>query len=71
MDGISSGNTQQLVGLAVQQSALNTQAGMINKLMEGASAGLQQPQQFQQPQVGLRTDALGERGIGAHLNIVA
>ncbi len=66
MDGISGANTQQLVGLAIQKSALDTQASMVSKLMEGAGAGMQQPSQAQ---VGLRMDAMGDRGIGANLNI--
>jgi len=68
MDGINGADTQQLVGLAVQKSALNTQASMVSKLMEGASAGMQQPSQ---PEVGLRADALGARGIGTKLSVIA
>ena len=66
MDGINGMDTQQLFGTAIQKSALNTQANMVSKLMEGTFAGTQQPSQ---PGVGLRTDALGERGIGSYLNI--
>jgi hypothetical protein len=68
MDGINGAGTQQIFGLAVQKSALDTQASMVSKLMEGASAGMQQPSQ---PEVGLRVDALGERGIGTQLSVVA
>ena len=65
MDGITGADTQKLVGLAVQKSALDTQASMVSKLMEGASAGMQQPE------AALRADALGARGIGTKLNAVA
>ncbi|MDR2695252.1 MAG: putative motility protein [Deltaproteobacteria bacterium] len=68
MDGITGADTQQLFSLAIQKSALDTQASMVSKLMEGASAGMQQPAQ---PQVGLRTDALGARGIGTKLSVIA
>jgi len=68
MEGIQSMDTQQAFGLAIQKSALDTQASMVGKLMEGASAGMQQSAQ---PQAGLRTDALGERGIGTRLSVVA
>jgi hypothetical protein len=68
MDGISTADTQQAFGLAIQKSALDTQASMVSKLMEGASAGMQQPGQ---PQAGLRVDALGERGLGTKLSVVA
>ena len=68
MDGINGADTQQLFSLAIQKSALDTQASMVSKLMEGASAGMQQPSQ---PEVGLRVDALGERGIGTRLSVVA
>jgi hypothetical protein len=63
MDGISSGDTQQLVGLAVEKSALDIQASMVGKLMQGLQGGQQDG--------GLRTDALGERGIGTRLSTVA
>ncbi|MCL2124352.1 MAG: putative motility protein [Desulfovibrionaceae bacterium] len=68
MDGVSGASTQQVFGLAIQKSALETQANMVSKLMEGASAGMQQPSQ---PAVGLRVDALSERGIGTRLSVVA
>jgi hypothetical protein len=68
MDGISGASTQQAFGLAVQKSALETQASLVGKIMEGAAAGMQQPSQ---PQVGLRVDSLGERGLGTRLDIVA
>jgi len=68
MDGIQAANTQQAFSLAIQKSALETQAGVVSKLMEGASAGMQQSAQ---PQAGLRVDALGERGIGTQLSVVA
>ena len=68
MDGISNGNVQQAFGMAIQQSLLNTQMSAVSKLMEGAAGGLQQGSQ---PQMGLRMDALGERGIGVNLNITA
>ena len=68
MDGINGVNTQQLFGLAIQKSALDTQASMVSKLLEGASAGMRQPAQ---PEVGLRVDALGARGIGTQLSVVA
>ena len=68
MDGISNGNVQQAFSAAIQQSLLNTQMSAVNKLMEGAAVGLQQNSQ---PQMGLRMDAMGERGIGVNLNIVA
>ena len=68
MDGISGADTQQAFGLAIQKSALETQANLVSKIMEGASAGMQQPSQ---PQVGLRADALGERGLGTRLDVVA
>ena len=68
MDGINGMDVQQVFGLAIQKSALNTQANMVSKLMEGTFAGMQQPSQ---PGVGLRTDALGARGIGTYLNVVA
>ena len=67
MDGINV-DTRQLVGLAVQSSALSTQANMVGKLMEGASAGMQQPPNAES---GLRVDAMGDRGIGTRLDIVA
>jgi hypothetical protein len=69
MDGIGYGNVRELVGLAVQKSALDIQAGMVSKLLEGADAGMRQD--GGQIGAGLRMDALGERGIGANLNIVA
>ena len=68
MDGVKGADTQQLFGLAIQKSALETQASMVSKLMEGASAGMQQTSQ---PEVGLRVDALGDRGIGTRLSVVA
>jgi hypothetical protein len=68
MDGINGADTQQLVGLAIQKSALDTQASLVSKLMESASAGMQQ---LSQPEVGLRVDALGDRGIGTRLSVVA
>ena len=68
MDGINGADTQQLFGLAIQKSALDTQASMVRKLMEGASAGTQLPAQ---PEAGLRMDALGERGVGTRLSVVA
>jgi hypothetical protein len=68
MDGVMAADTQQAFSLAIQKSALDTQASMVGKLMEGASAGMQQSAQ---PQVGLRVDALGERGIGTQLSVVA
>ena len=68
MDGVNGASTQQVFGLAIQKSALETQANMVSKLMEGVSAGMQQTSQ---PEVGLRVDALGERGIGARLSVVA
>jgi hypothetical protein len=63
MEGISGGDTQQLVGLAVQKSALDIQANMVSTLMQGPQGG--------QADGGLRTDALGERGIGTRLSTVA
>ncbi|MDR0239051.1 MAG: hypothetical protein LBI88_02320 [Deltaproteobacteria bacterium] len=68
MEGISGASTQQVFGLAMQKSALETQANLVSKLMEGASAGMQQASQ---PQAGLRADALGDRGIGTRLSVVA
>ena len=68
MDGVIGADTQQAFGLAIQKSALETQANMVSKLMEGAGAGLQQPSQ---PELGLRVDALGERGLGTRLSVVA
>ena len=68
MDGVNTTDTQQAFGLAIQKSALETQANMVSKLMEGASAGMQQPSQAE---VGLRMDALGDRGIGTRLSVVA
>jgi hypothetical protein len=68
MDGVNGADTQQAFGLAIQKSALETQANMVSKLMEGAGAGMQQPSQ---PEVGLRVDALGERGLGTRLSVVA
>jgi hypothetical protein len=62
MDGINTAATQQSFGAAVQKSALETQASMVGKLMEGASAGMQQGN-------ALRAEALGERGIGTELNV--
>ena len=68
MDGVNGADTQQAFGLAIQKSALETQANMVSKLMEGAAVGMQQPSQ---QEVGLRADALGERGIGMRLSVVA
>jgi len=68
MDGVNGASTQQVFGLAMQKSALETQANLASKLMEGVSAGMQQPSQ---PAAGLRMDALGERGIGTRLSVVA
>jgi len=68
MDAVNGASTQQVFGLAMQKSVLETQANLVSKLMEGASAGMQQPSQ---PEAGLRTDALGERGIGTRLSVVA
>jgi len=67
MDGITGMDTQQAFGVAIQKSALDTQASMVSKVMEGASAGMQSAQ----PTAGLRADALGERGIGTRLDAVA
>jgi hypothetical protein len=64
MEGVNASGLQQLVSLAVQKSALDTQASMVSTLMEGASAGMQQPD-------SLRAAALGEIGLGTRLNIVA
>jgi len=66
MDGIQGMDVQQAFGVAIQKSALDTQASMVSKVMEGASAG----QQSAQP-AGLRADALGERGIGTRVDAVA
>ena len=66
MDGINGASTQQAFGLAIQKSALETQANLVSKIMEGAS--MQQPSQ---PEVGLRAEALSERGLGARLSIIA
>ena len=68
MDGVNGASTQQAFGLAIQKSALETQASLVSKLMEGASAGMQQASQ---PQTGLRVEALGDRGIGTRLSVVA
>ena len=68
MDGTSTANVQQAFGLAIQKSALETQANLVSKLFEGSSAGLQQPSQAE---VVLRLDALADRGIGTRLDIVA
>jgi len=67
MEGISGASTQQAFSLAIQKRALDMQADMVGKLMEGA-AGLQQPPQ---QGAGLLTDALGERGLGTRLDVVA
>ena len=68
MDSVNGMDTQQAFGLAIQKRALETQASMVSKLMEGVSAGLQQPAQ---PEVGLVADALGDRGIGTRLSVIA
>jgi hypothetical protein len=66
MDGIKGMDTQQAFGVAMQRSALDTQASLVGKLMESASAGMLQSAQ----QAGLRAEALGERGIGTQLDVV-
>ena len=68
MEGITGMDTQQGFGVAVQKSALDTQASLAGKLMESASAGMQQSAQSA---AGLRAEALGERGIGTQLDVVA
>jgi len=68
MDMTNTANVQQTFGLAIQKSALETQANMVSKLFEGASVGLQQPSQAE---AGLRVDALADRGIGTRLDLVA
>jgi len=68
MDVSNTANVQQAFGLAIQKSALETQANMVSKLFEGATVGLQQPSQAE---VGLRIDALADRGIGTRLAVVA
>ena len=68
MDGITSPGTQQAFGLAVQKGALETQASMASTLLEGASAGLRQ---LPPAGTGLQAGALGDRGIGTRLDIVA
>ena len=66
MDGINGASTQQVFGLAIQKSALETQANLVSKIMEGASM-----QQSSQTEGGLRAEALIERGLGARISIVA
>ena len=68
MDVTNTANVQQAFGLAIQKNALETQANMVSKLLEGASGGLQQPSQAE---AGLRVDALADRGIGTRLDVVA
>ena len=68
MDVTNSANVQQAFGLAIQKSALETQANMVSKILEGASAGLRQPTQAE---VGLRVDALADHGIGTRLDVIA
>ena len=68
MDVTNSANVQEAFGLAIQKSALETQANAVSKLLEGASAGVPSPSQAE---VGLRIDALADRGIGTRLAVVA
>ena len=68
MDVTNTANVQEAFGLAIHKSALESQANMVSKLFEGVPAGLQQPPQAE---VGLRIDALADRGIGTRLAVVA
>ena len=70
MDGVNNGmDTQQVFGLSMQKSALETQAGLASQLLDGASQN--SSQQNSQAINGLRSNALGELGIGLRIDTVA
>ena len=62
----TSAMTQQAFSIGIQKQALEAEASMVGKLMESASVGTQQ---ISLPEVNLRMDALGERGIGTRLSV--